>query len=65
MMHPHKLLLSASLQLFADGHPAMAHDLRQLAVKWTPQSERYLIHELSIADDNERDYDHLSPIQDL
>lgn len=32
----HYLLTRASLQLFADGHNALAADVQQLARKWTP-----------------------------
>ena len=43
MIKPNDLLTQVSLRLFADGHTGMAYDVRQLALKWTPESEKRLI----------------------
>jgi len=43
MIEPHKLLLEASLRLFADGHTELAQDVRQLAQRWTPIDEWRLV----------------------
>ncbi len=64
MKSPHQLLVEASIRLFAEGHAELAYDLRQLALKWTPESEKRLIHGLEPLDDD-HDFDHLSPIHDL
>jgi len=61
MKRPHLLLTEASLRLFAEGHSELAYDLRRLALKWTPESEKRLIHGPSPTTD---DNDHLSPIHD-
>ena len=52
------------MRLFAEGHADLAYDLRQLALKWTPESEKRLIHGPTTTDDD-NDFDHLSPIHDL
>lgn len=64
MKQPHLLLVEASVRLFAEGHTELAYDLRQLALKWTPESEKRLIHGPESPDDD-HDFDHLSPIHDL
>lgn len=52
MKQPHRLLIEAAVRLFADGHPTLATDLRQLARRWTPEDERELCgHERSVYDD--------------
>ena len=38
-----RLLIQVSARLFADGHTAMAQDVRQLAHQWTPEQERRLV----------------------
>jgi hypothetical protein len=43
MIEPHRLLIQVSARLFADGHTAMAQDVRQLAHQWTPDQERRLV----------------------
>lgn len=52
------------MRLFAEGHTELAYDLRQLALKWTPESEKRLIHGPESPDDD-HDFDYLSPIHDL
>lgn len=42
MKQPNRLLLEASARLYADGHPDLASDLRQLARRWTPADEQEL-----------------------
>jgi len=42
MKQPNRLLIEASARLFADGHPELAADLRQLARHWTPADETEL-----------------------
>jgi hypothetical protein len=64
MKRPHELLVQASVRLFAEGHAELAYDLRRLALKWTPENEKRLIHGPETIDDD-TDYDHLSPIHDL
>lgn len=64
MKQPHLLLVEASARLFAEGHAELAYDLRQLALKWTPESEKRLIHGPEPTDED-HDFDYLSPIHDL
>lgn len=52
------------MRLFAEGHAELAYDLRQLALKWTPESEKRLIHGPEPTDED-HDFDYLSPIHDL
>lgn len=42
MKQPNHVLIEASARLFADGHPDLAADVRQLAKRWTPQDEQML-----------------------
>jgi len=44
MNKPHELLIQVSARLFADGHQDLAYDVRQLALRWTPEREKRLIH---------------------
>ena len=43
MIEPHKLLIQVAARLFADGHNDLAFDVRQLAIRWTPEDERRLV----------------------
>jgi len=44
MKEPYQLLIQVSARLFADGHTNLAQDVRQLALRWTPEREKILIH---------------------
>jgi hypothetical protein len=43
MRAPHQLLIQTAARLAADGHVDLSADIRQLANKWTPESEKALI----------------------
>ena len=43
MRAPHQLLIQAAARLAADGHVDLSADIRQLANKWTPESEKALV----------------------
>lgn len=49
MDRPDRVLMRAALQLYASGHIQLADDVKQLAVKWTPDDELVLIDDQTAA----------------
>jgi len=64
MKEPYQLLIQVSARLFADGHTNLAQDVRQLALRWTPEREKILIHGQEEDYGFDPDFDPQHPLHD-